>query len=291
MWEYARERAGFVRDQVGLAMIVFGIVTWSLAYRASTAWMTPYALSFWVAVGATFLLEAGMQRRSRDPLALRQLRLARAEYNQDWAEAELRWAALSARPDGYDSLGRRQYPSDMDERLDPGLPFVHEVPWPRQPDGRQVVVPRIPVGAIYLLVTLAVLALFGTRALLSHIDTRTGFGPDQAPAVVATAVGLPGLVTLVIAAVPRIIRAWGAKSKDAGEGDASGATGRAAVIRAEKEGEAAILLARAELRRADAEYLRAQKGLDPLPPASSADGPPASSNGTELGEVSPQPQA
>ncbi|MEU5323447.1 hypothetical protein AB0G67_42855 [Streptomyces sp. NPDC021056] len=107
-----------------------------------------------------------------------------------------------------------------------------------------------------------------------------------------TLVGLPALVTTVIVIVPRVIRAWGAKLTAEGERESAAADGRAAVIRAEREGEAAVLRAKAELRRAEAEFLRAEKGLAPLPPApqpgETAALSPSSSNGNTPQEEQPQ---
>ncbi|MFF1713189.1 hypothetical protein [Streptomyces sp. NPDC058268] len=140
--------------------------------------------------------------------------------------------------------------------------------------------PRVPTRApdreAFVVLTLLALLTLGLRRLLSSVDVAN-LGPTDAPAIAAVAVSAPTLIALGIAAVPRLLRAWGAKQKDTGQGSGAAATGQAALIRAEKEGEAAVLKARAELKRAEAEYLRAQKGLDPLPPAQhpTPDQPPA----------------
>ncbi|MEV8321075.1 hypothetical protein AB0Q95_43690 [Streptomyces sp. NPDC059900] len=158
---------------------------------------------------------------------------------------------------------------------------------------------RFPDREAYLVVTLLAVLLAGLRGVLSSVD-GAGFGVVDAPAIAAVVVSAPSLVALGFAFIPKVLRAWGAKEKDTGEGSGAASTGQAAVtraqlegdalvaraeregeaaivrarlegeagvVRAEKEGEAALLLARAELRRADAEHLRAEKGLDPLPPA------------------------
>ncbi|MET9462896.1 hypothetical protein ABZY05_49375 [Streptomyces canus] len=125
---------------------------------------------------------------------------------------------------------------------------------------------RVPDREMYWLCTFLGLSLFGVRALLASLDTHSGLSPSDAPAIVGAAVGLPGLIAAAVAAAPRIIRAWGAKARDTGAGHGASAAGQAELIRAEKEGEAAILRAKAELKRAEAELKRAEAGLDPLPP-------------------------
>jgi hypothetical protein len=140
--------------------------------------------------------------------------------------------------------------------------------WLRPAESRAV--GRLPDLEVYLLLSLLAIAHYGIENLLlrawfqSHYGL--GFGPGSASAITAAAIGLPGLIAAVITIVPRVIRAWGAKAKDTGEGDGAASTGRADIIRAEKEGEAAIIRAQAELTRAQAEMKRAELGLEPLPP-------------------------
>ncbi|MFI0998459.1 hypothetical protein ACIP10_07140 [Streptomyces galbus] len=126
---------------------------------------------------------------------------------------------------------------------------------------------RFPDREAYLVFTFLGLSLFGLRAVLGRLDASSGLGPADAPAIVSTAVGIPALIAVVIAVIPRTIRAWGAKAKDTGMGGGAQATGRADIIRAEKEGEAAVIRANAELVRAQAELKRAELGLEPLPAA------------------------
>ncbi|WP_189220154.1 MULTISPECIES: hypothetical protein [Streptomyces] len=158
---------------------------------------------------------------------------------------------------------------------------------------REEVVHRYPDREVYLLLTLAGLSYVGLKSLLSSVHVA-GLSPADAPAILTTAVSLPGLIVAVSVMIPRVLRAWGAKEKDAGQGRGAASSGRADIIRAEKEGEAAVLRARAELRRADAEYKRAEMGLAPLPPAQlpppdePPELPPASGNGAAAGGT-PQP--
>jgi hypothetical protein len=280
MWEYAQARAWLQVDRLKLvvlsAWVAMGL---SLYYGAEQ----PAAVTVILVAGAVLSglsMVVAFDRRHW-VLARRELERTRGRHPGEWEEARRLWWERSHRG----GFGRNQRPGSAapaseEEEVDPRLTFVHEVQWPRDRDGNPIEVARLPVGAVYLIVALGFLALFGTRSLLGHIDTHTRLGPDQAPGVIAAAVGLPGLVTAVVMVVPRVLRAWGAKVKDEG-------TGSADVIRAEKEGEAAIIRAQAELRRAHAEVLRAEKGLDPLPPPAlpqAPDGPPAlppaSSNGS-----------
>ncbi|MFB6772818.1 hypothetical protein [Streptomyces sp. NPDC056337] len=276
MWEYAQARARLRVDR--LALVVLGayvVLGLSLYYSAER----PAAVIVAGAVLPGLSMVVASDRRHW-VLAGRELVRARGRHPREWEEARRLWWERSHRG----GFGRDQYPGPTapasdEQELDPQLTFVHEVQWPRGRDGNPLEVARLPVGAAYLIVALGFLALFGTRSLLGNIDTHTGLGPDQAPGVIAAAVGLPGLVTAIVMVTPRVLRAWGAKVKDEGSGSAD-------VIRAEKEGEAAIILAQAELRKADAEFLRAEKGLDPLPPRALSQAPdeppalpPASSNG------------
>ncbi|WP_344572300.1 hypothetical protein [Streptomyces violaceolatus] len=125
---------------------------------------------------------------------------------------------------------------------------------------------RVPDREAYLLFTLFGIAVLGLRTFLASVDIAS-LGPSDAPAIMATVAGIPGLVIAVATLTPRWIRAWGAKAKDTGQGSGAAASGQADVIRAQKEGEAAVIRARAELMRAEAEYKRAEMGLEPLPPA------------------------
>ncbi|MDC2958203.1 hypothetical protein PO587_27555 [Streptomyces gilvifuscus] len=122
----------------------------------------------------------------------------------------------------------------------------------------------LPVIPIYCLVSLSALALYGTRDLLAH--RHLGIGPEQAPAIIATVTGLPGLLLAVLMVIPRVIRAWGAASKDT------------------DTGEAAKIRAWAELRRAEAAILLAQQGITSLPappPPGDADELPPPPDGAE----------
>ncbi|MFG2556998.1 hypothetical protein [Streptomyces sp. NPDC048581] len=145
---------------------------------------------------------------------------------------------------------------------------------------------RLRDWEVYLLCTFLGLSLFGLRDVLTSLDSPVGLGPADTPAIVSTAIGIPALITAAILVIPHIVRAWGAQARDERAGDAD-------VIRAEKEGQAAIIRAQAELRRADAEFLRAEKGLEPLPAPPPPDNLPAvpapGANGDGLTQTSPAP--
>lgn len=152
---------------------------------------------------------------------------------------------------------RRMAEADRDQPAPDNPAYANDFRTPRVP-------PRSPDREAYLALTLFAILTFGLWQVLFSVEVA-GLGPADAPAIAALAVSGPTLIALGIAAVPRLLRAWGAKAKDTGQGNGAASTGEAAVIRAEKEGEAAVLRAQAELKRAEAEYLRAEKGLDPLP--------------------------
>jgi len=151
-------------------------------------------------------------------------------------------------------------------RLNPSINPEWEASYPAEAEAAEKVMAEteaevraglraVPLAQLYVLISLAGLAWYGVRGVIEAFDARTSLSPADAPAIVASVVGLPALLTAVVAVVPRVIRAWGAQKQTSGEG------------------EAAVIRAKAELRRADAEYLRAEKGLAPLNSAS--DGPPA----------------
>ncbi|MFF1320079.1 hypothetical protein ACFVZZ_11745 [Streptomyces chartreusis] len=153
---------------------------------------------------------------------------------------------------------------------------------------------QVPDLEIYLLCTFLGVSIVSMRGLLEGLDSRAGIGPADAPAIVGAVASVPALIALAVGVVPRVIRAWGSKAKDTGEGDGAAAAGRADIIRAEKEGEAAVIRARAELVRAEAEMKRAELGLEPLPPTyvqSPPDTPPAldgpRSNGDPTSNAAP----
>ncbi|MEV6758438.1 hypothetical protein [Streptomyces sp. NPDC051214] len=157
--------------------------------------------------------------------------------------------------------------------------------------------PRHRDREAYLVLTLFGFLSFGLYHLLWTYDSGVGLGPGDAPAIAAVAVSAPTLIALGLAAVPRILRAWGARARDTGQGKGAASFGEADVIRAQKEGEAAVLRAQAEMKRAEAEYLRAEKGLDPLPPAQLPPPdqlpalPPGSGNGATPGGAPQLPSA
>jgi hypothetical protein len=159
------------------------------------------------------------------------------------------------------------------------------VPLADRTSGRPV--QRLRDWEVYLLLSFLGLSLFGLRNVLTSLSSAAGLGPADTPSILSTAVGIPALITAAIVVIPHIVRAWGAQARDERAGDAD-------VIRAEKEGQAAIIRAQAELRRADAEFLRAEKGLEPLPaPPPSPDILPAvpapGANGDGPGQTSPAP--
>lgn len=159
-------------------------------------------------------------------------------------------------------------------RLYPRSTYEADLQRPPEEHGRQpwrwrhkLLPGRLPTIEAYWLITFLALGLWGLKAVLASLDTHGRLGPSDAPAIVSAAVGLPALIVAVIAAVPRIIRAMGAKARDMGARQASEQEGQAAVLRAQLEGQAAIIRAQAEMRRAEAEYLRVQRGWYELPPA------------------------
>ncbi|MEU8951073.1 hypothetical protein [Streptomyces sp. NPDC048489] len=119
---------------------------------------------------------------------------------------------------------------------------------PRDINGNQHVAPTMPITQIYLGLTFLAAALYGTRGVLASLESNSRLEPSDAPALVSSAVGIP-IITVVIFAAPQVIRAWGEKS------------------RSKNQGEAAVILAQAQLRRADAEFRRAELGIAPLPPS------------------------
>ncbi|WP_434587430.1 hypothetical protein [Streptomyces sp. A5-4] len=151
-------------------------------------------------------------------------------------------------------------------------------------DRRPPVLSRTNVQVIIVSV---VLSWFATRNALTVYEASGHLGPQDAPDILLAGAALSALLTAISLAVSRVLRADGAQRRAWGEGAQAEQEGRAAEIRAEfegraaqvkaehegraaeakaeHEGRAAVIMAEAAHRRADAEYLRAEKGIDPLP--------------------------
>lgn len=273
MWEYIHARALRASDIAHVFVIgawaMFAVVIY-IVQPADGAW---WVFILWSAAVLNLYAARPLHHRYES-----QMEKVKKRYTEDSSWADEMWRKRID-PNGPDTTEARTFGAHagVDDPESPYSPlgsnrnndavfamWLNRVAWPTGPATNPVAVQRLPVPQIFCLLSLTVLALYGTRDLLAH--SRLGIGPDQAPAVIATAVGLPGVIMAVIMIIPRALRAWGAGSKDAGSGQAER-------VRAQMEGEAAIIRAKAELRRANAEYLRAQKGLPPLP-APTADGPP-----------------
>ncbi len=155
------------------------------------------------------------------------------------------------------------------------------------------------------LVLFALLAWYGMRNVLDAYETSGRLGPQDAPDILVAGGALSAFLTAVSLAVSRVLRAEGAQRHARGQGAQAEHEGRAAAIRAESEGKAAqitaeyegraaVMRAEADRRRAEAEYLRAEKGLDPLPgpgpdPAGPAAIGPAPGPGGAPGAAPPAP--
>lgn len=141
--------------------------------------------------------------------------------------------------------------------------------------------------AVQLTVLLGLLAWYATRNLLDAYAAGGRLGPQDAPDLLVASGALSAFLTAVSLAASRVLRADGAQRHARGQGTQAEHEGHAAAIRAEAEGKAAqitaeyegraaVIRAEADRRRAEAEYLRAEKGLDPLPgPAPDPAGPAA----------------
>jgi hypothetical protein len=113
---------------------------------------------------------------------------------------------------------------------------------------------RIAVDPLRLAVLVIVVWLTerSLRNILQTYSTTGHLGPGHANDIIVAMSGTAALITAVGLAVARILGTEGGRRRNSAEG------------------EAAVILAKAELRRADAEYLRAKKGLPPLPPRGEA---------------------
>lgn len=107
---------------------------------------------------------------------------------------------------------------------------------------------------------LLLIAVLGTRSLLRTFSEHGNLGPSEAPTLIGTIASLAGAVGVLVGAVclgvSRIMRASGASQRD------------------RNDGEAALVLARAEQMRAEAELIRARKGLPPSLPNEGTPGSP-----------------
>ncbi|MFG2985714.1 hypothetical protein ACGFYQ_31405 [Streptomyces sp. NPDC048258] len=155
---------------------------------------------------------------------------------------------------------------------------------------------------VQLIVFSALLSWYGMRNVLGIYKTSGHLGPQDAPDILVAGGALSAFLTAISLAVSRVLRADGAQRHARGQGAQAEHEGRAAEIRAEFEGRAAetkaefegralVIMAEAVRRRADAEYLRAEKGIEPLPvqdPDSSglpAIGPAPGPNGASPGSA------
>lgn len=112
---------------------------------------------------------------------------------------------------------------------------------------------------------------YSLRNLLRSSSAAGHLGPENAGDILQALTGTAVLITACGLATARVLRAVGARRRSGGEG------------------EAAVILAQAELRRAEAEYLRAKKGLPALPPVHYSD--PSTNGGASASEVARGPQA
>ncbi|MGR4878271.1 hypothetical protein ACIPUC_02385 [Streptomyces sp. LARHCF249] len=140
---------------------------------------------------------------------------------------------------------------------------------------------------VQLVALSALLAWYGIRNVLGIYETSGRLGPQDAPDLLVAGGALSAFLTAVSLAVSRVLRADGAQRRARGQGAQAEHEGRAAAIRAELEGRAAqaraeyegraaVIMAEAVRRRAEAEYLRAEKGIEPLPgQGPDPSGPPA----------------
>lgn len=158
--------------------------------------------------------------------------------------------------------------------------------------------PALSWTIVQLLVFSALLSWYGMRNVLGIYEISGRLAPQDAPDILVAGGALSAFLTAISLAVSRVLRADGAQRHASGQGAQAEHEGRAqeiraeyegraaqtkaeyegqaAVTKAEYEGQAAVARADAARRRAEAEYLRAEKGIDPLPvqgPDSS--GPPA----------------
>lgn len=157
--------------------------------------------------------------------------------------------------------------------------------------------PTHAVGRVHvqLLILAGLVAWYGLRSVLDTHQTDGRLGPQDAPELLVAGGALSAFLTAVSLAVSRILRAEGAQRHARGQGAQAEHEGRAAAILAESQGRAAqitaeydgraaVIRAEADRRRADAEYLRAEKGLDPLPgPGPDPSGPAALGPGPDPG--------
>lgn len=222
----------FHRDERRLYVVLLVACLAIVDYATNPPYAPLIAAVFWMA--ATISLFGIWGRRLSGIGTNELLRKSIVEHRHEWVAARDRWAQLPQQEaDAYFSSGEPQrrreetlhvvdallrYPNDKvgglfaDQWMDPNRPFLQTIEWPRGADGTLVKVPRVPVGVAWLVVTFLGFALFGLRDVLAHADAP-GLGPDQAPAIIGTLVGLPGLVAAVLVAVPKVLRAWGAKEK------------------------------------------------------------------------------
>ncbi|MFE6178226.1 hypothetical protein [Streptomyces sp. NPDC056464] len=150
-------------------------------------------------------------------------------------------------------------------------------------------------------------AWYALRNVLDTYQTRGSVGPTDAGDIIVALGGGSAIATGVAVFVVRLMRGYGTMRKESGAGaesrgkgaesrgkgdaeliranaeaDKIRAEGEAIVIKANAEADAIRSRARAEERRADADYLRAERGVElpPSPDAPPAIGPAPNANGS-----------